>query len=385
MNTLRLLTFSAAMACCATAAQAADIDALLKKILAVGPRGEGNAAASAAWQELSKADAKELPKILAALDDANPLAANWIRGAVDAIAEREVQESGKLPVEDLEKFLSQTKHDARARRLAYEWIARVDPTAPDRIIPGMLHDPSVEMRRDAVARVLEQAQEKQASGDKTAAQELYRKALSGARDEDQVKQVAKALTDLGEKVDLPKHFGFIMHWQLIAPFDNRDYKGFDAVYPPEQEIKLEAVYEGKEGEKARWKHHETADDYGLVDLNKALGKHKGAVAYAYAEFTSDKKQHVEFRLGSPTAWKLWVNGELIFGRSEYHRGTRLDQYIQQATLRPGRNQILLKICQNEQTERWAQRWQFQLRVCDSTGTAILSTTRPETPRPAAGN
>jgi hypothetical protein len=32
---------------------------------------------------------------------------------------------------------------------------------------------------------------------------------------------------------------------------------------------------------------------------------------------------------------------------------------------------LLKICQNEQTEDWAQRWEFQVRICDSSGTAVL--------------
>jgi hypothetical protein len=41
-------------------------------------------------------------------------------------------------------------------------------------------------------------------------------------------------------------------------------------------------------------------------------------------------------------------------------------------MKAGRNVILVKICQNEQTEEWAQVWQFQLRVCDPTGNAILS-------------
>ena len=35
------------------------------------------------------------------------------------------------------------------------------------------------------------------------------------------------------------------------------------------------------------------------------------------------------------------------------------------------NAILLKICQNEQTEEWAQDWKYQIRVCDSAGAAIL--------------
>ena len=37
------------------------------------------------------------------------------------------------------------------------------------------------------------------------------------------------------------------------------------------------------------------------------------------------------------------------------------------------NVILLKICQNELQEKYADPWKFQLRVCDTAGTAILST------------
>jgi len=46
-------------------------------------------------------------------------------------------------------------------------------------------------------------------------------------------------------------------------------------------------------------------------------------------------------------------------------------------LKPGANTILLKICQNEQTEDWAQRYQFQLRVCNASGIAIAGPAGPE--------
>jgi hypothetical protein len=55
---------------------------------------------------------------------------------------------------------------------------------------------------------------------------------------------------------------------------------------------------------------------------------------------------------------------------------RLDQYRLKANLKKGRNVIMLKLCQNEQMQNWTKEWQFQLRVCDATGTAILSTGRP---------
>jgi hypothetical protein len=34
-------------------------------------------------------------------------------------------------------------------------------------------------------------------------------------------------------------------------------------------------------------------------------------------------------------------------------------------------------------EKWTVEWEFQLRVCDATGTAILSTGRPATPKAEA--
>jgi hypothetical protein len=53
----------------------------------------------------------------------------------------------------------------------------------------------------------------------------------------------------------------------------------------------------------------------------------------------------------------------------------IDQYIVNAPLKKGTNRILLKIAQNEQEESWAQRWEFQLRVCDTNGTAVLAIDR----------
>ncbi|MFO0946898.1 MAG: hypothetical protein U1D30_13295 [Planctomycetota bacterium] len=361
----------------------AEIPALIATFQEVGPEGKGNAAAAQAWRELAAVDGDKLPELLAGLDKSSPLAANWIHGAIDAVAERSLREGKPLPARDLESFLLDTSHDPKARRLAFEWLSRVDDSAPDRLIPGMLNDPSVELRRDAVQRLVDQAEKVASEPDDKAKSvdrqkqvvALYQQAMTAARDEDQIKQIAKRLTDLGQKVDLPKHYGFLMEWKLIGPFDNTQGKGFAAVFPPEEKLDLIAEYEGK-GQKVRWQDHATSDDYGKVNLNKALGPFKGATAYAVAKFTSDQEQPVEIRLGSINAWKVWLNGKLLFGHEEYHSGTKLDQNRLKGMLRKGENTILLKVCQNEQTESWAQDWEFQLRVCDSVGTAILSTTRP---------
>ena len=120
-----------------------------------------------------------------------------------------------------------------------------------------------------------------------------------------------------------------------------------------------------------WVKKESDQRHSVLDLNKLIGRHKGAVAYAYHQFETDRAQQVEIRLGTPNGWKLWVNGKLIFAHEEYHLLTQMDQYRTPVLLQAGTNRILLKICQNEQTEDWAQDWQFQVRVCDASGTAVL--------------
>ncbi len=365
---------------------ASDISTLLAQIKAVGREGAGNIQAGKAWRELARCSPQSLPTILAALDDADKTSANWLRAAVDAITERALKAKRPLPAAELEAFVLQKQHDGAARRLAYEWLVRVDPKAPRRLLPGMLHDPSAELRRDAVALVIEEAQKHLTKGDKSAATETFRKALSGARDRDQVDLIAKELKTLGLKVDLAAHFGVLQKWRLIGPFDSTGGVGFQKAFPPEKSVDLSASYQGKKEALLHWAAYTTADPYGLVDLNKAIGKHMGVVAYAFAAAESPTEQAVQIRAASNNAVKIFLNGKQIFFREEYHHGMAMDQHVAFGKLKSGRNEILIKVCQNEQTEDWAQNWSFQLRVCDALGGAVPMTLAPEKTRirPAEG-
>lgn len=355
----------------ACTALAGDVQAALDALRAVGPKGAGHAAAAQAWQRLATLDAAQLPAMLAALDGANPLAANWIRTAVDAVAERALAAGKVLPEAELEQFILDRRHAPRGRRLAYELLCRTAPDAQERLLAGMLDDPSLELRRDAVARLIAQA-EALAEGQPETAVALYQRALQGARDLDQIKLLAARLRKLGAAVDLPRHFGFIVRWKVIGPFDNSGGQGFARAYPPEQEVDFAAEYQGKHGT-VRWIDYHSPGDYGKVDFNQALAEEKAVVAYAAAEFFAAGQQEVELRLCSENAVKLWLNGHLLAAYEVYHSGAEFDQYVARARLQPGRNLILVKLCQNEQTQEWARPWEFQLRVCDEQGTAVLST------------
>lgn len=377
MKPIRLLLLGTALAAALPAH--ADFKSDIAAIRQVGGEGKGNVQAATAWQSLAKGGAPTLVPLLAAMDDANDLAANYLRSAVDAIVDRELAAKRALPQADLEKFLADTKHNPRARRLAYELIARVSPATGEKLLPTFLNDPSVELRRDAVQRLIDAADKALAAQDKAAATKEFSNALTYARDEAQIKKVAGELRKLGQEVDLPRHFGFLTHWKLIGAFDNTKLVGFDTAYPPEKAVDLAAAYDGKL-EKARWVDVATANDYGMVDFNKPFGDLKGVTGYAFTEFNAAAARPAELRLGCKNGWKVWFNGKLLFGRDEYHRGARIDQYRLPVELKAGKNTILVKVCQNEDVKDWTKEWEFQLRVCDATGTAILAKDRPPTPK-----
>ena len=381
MNQRFFLSLGVALVTVSVQAAESDLKPALAALKKVGPEGRGNAEAASAWQTLSKADAHSIPVLLAAMDDANDLAVNWLRAAVDTIADRELKAGGKLPIAALHAFLGGTRHHPRARRLAFELIARVEPAEADKLVPTFADDPSVELRRDAVQRLLETADAALATN-KVGATKGFRAALNAARDEGQIKKAAAELRKLGQEVDLPRHFGFLMTWKIIGPFDNAKLVGFDAAYPPEKEVNLAAEHDGKAG-KVRWSDLVTKDDYGMVNFNKPFGDLKGVTGYAFTEFNAALARPAELRLGCKNGWKIWFNGKLLFGRDEYHRGSRIDQYRLPIELKAGKNTLLVKACQNEEVKDWTKEWEFQLRVCDATGTAILAKDRPAAPAKTA--
>jgi hypothetical protein len=351
-----------------TNARCDDLQPLLARLKSVGREGSGNVEAARAWRQLSKAEASALPEILTSWDDADPTAANWLRTAVDVIAQRALAAKKPLPAIELEAFIRQPNHNGAARRLAYEWLVRVDLTAPSRLLSGMLNDPSLELRRDAIAASIKDAQAL-AARDKEAGRKAFEKTLTAARDRDQVEALNVELKKMGAPVDLAKHFNFIQNWSLIGPFDSSKGIGFEKAYPPEAGIDLQASYEGKKGS-IRWTTGATVDPFGMVDLNKLIGKHMGAAAYAFAEIESTEARPVQIRVGSNNAIKIFLNGKQLFAREEYHHGIEMDQYVGLGELKAGKNQVLLKVCQNEQTDSWAQAWSFQLRLTDGLGGAI---------------
>ena len=330
-------------------------------------RETNSAAAREAGRKLAADGAVNLLPVLKGLQGASALGGNWLRSVFETIASQETRAGRMLPADVLTKFIQGTGNAPAARRLAYEWLLRQDPALEHNLIPGLLEDDHPDFRRDAVALLIDRA--KSSQGD--AATQLYKAALRGAVHDDQVTVIAEALEAAGQPVNLQQHFGFLSKWNIIGPFENREMKGYATTYPPEVTLDPDAAYAGQLA-RVSWQTISSDDSYGLVDIAQQIKNYKGSLMYAATTFHSPDKRRAEFRLGTPNAWKMWVNSNLVFEREEYHRTTRMDQYRVPVALQAGENTIMLKVCQNEQEENSAQKYQFQLRVVDSSGAAVLS-------------
>ncbi len=366
----------------AEADRAKDL-AVLRK---VGPDGKGSREAAAAWKRLASADARELPGLLAGMDGASALARNWLRSAIDHVLERAAEAKTPVPAKELEAFLGDRRHDPQARQLAYDLVCAADKTASERLLPGLLDDPSPDLRREAVTHLLARADTVFQSEKKAESLPLYRQALAAAREKAQIDQAARKLKDLGQPVDLAMHLGMILDWKFAGPFPNADQKGGDTAYPPEQKLDFTAEYEGKGG-KVHWAEFVSKDPNGIIDVNAALAKclpasdkkpgpFSEAVAYAATTFSSKEARDAEVRLGSFTSFKLWVNGELVLVRGDAYTGMSLDHYIAPVRLKAGENTLLLKVWLDVPPPQLPKVWRFQARVCDASGATILSATRP---------
>ncbi|MDA7978585.1 MAG: hypothetical protein MPJ50_07425 [Pirellulales bacterium] len=375
----------------AVRAQSADLEAALRNVLAVEIDGSGSAKAAEAFSILAAAKPSEIPIMLSALDHANPIAANWIYGSIDAVVNRAQQSGMTLPADSLESFVLDANHSPRARQRAFTLLASVSPERSEAFVSSFLADPSPLFRRDAVEKLIGDAEAKAAGGaDESQLLPLYYQAYSAALAEDQINAIAKKLVDAGESVDLPRKFGYLTHWRVIGPFDNSNNAEFDTAYPPEKltlenfegkgGIHSDAAHEGKLGD-VNWKNFATGADNGEVNLNEALADESASIGYGAAVFTSDKSQDVELRLRIQNAFKVWVNGELVMSQPIGHTGNSFDQYSVPVQFRQGKNLILVKSCQIERpaSDPWFSAWQFCVRVTDKTGAAVLATDRKPTP------
>ena len=331
------------------------------KLLQSLSSGDENALAAAkAIKQLGKANDVTLMQSLAAMKGATPIGRNWLLGLANSL----YRKTGKSKTSELTKFLSDPNQNGEARYIVFQWLTANNDAMRKELLGKMNEDSSPELRYLAIDEAMKSKLEiKQLSP-----------LLEAARHPSQVVSIIEKLKELGETIDQSKQLGFLPKWRLIGPFDNVGTVNFDKVFPIENDGvqgAFKAAYEGK-AETVKWKEETSEAADGMVDLAKIYSNEKGCIIYAATEFESEKDQDAEVRLGCINGNKIWVNGKLAMSNEVYHTGSQIDQYVEPIQLKAGKNQILLKLCQNEQKDSWAQVYQFQLRICDSTGKAILT-------------
>ena len=384
---IRRALFAAGLLLAAPLAACGGVEEDLEAVIAVGPKGVGHARAAEAVSRLAAtdADAMQLLTIFGAFSPASPVGRNLLAGAVQSIAERTEDYTVALASQMVltgqfwaeEGQTSQTPFHPQAQALAFRLLGDAAPEAAATFLAREgLSNNAPAIRRAAVASKLEEL-----SGDSPAAD--LRALLDRTLDRDQVEQIADRLAELNDPVDLPRQFGFLTDWKLAGPFDHRDDQAFDATLPPEATpgaIDPAATFPTQfpdAGETVGWRAIGSDDDFGVVSVADRFENWKGSAVVLTHAFESPVTGAATVRLGTPNAFKLYLNGELLFARGEYHRGTKMDQYVIPCELAAGENLFLLKLLQNQQEQGWAQDYQIQFRVTDPTGAAIRDAKDPE--------
>jgi hypothetical protein len=348
------MSLSVVGVCQATAAE--DAATLARRLAAAGP-GVGHAELAAVADRLAAISPGDLAVVLGHLDDTTPAGANWLRSGLDRAVERLGDQAS---LDTLAGLAADRSLPPRARSLAYGWLEARDPERAGGLLAGMLDEPALDLRRAAVAKLLADA----ADGDEAARKAAHRAALAAARDVDQVEAIAGWLTEHGEPTGVADALGFVRRWRVSGEHDNAGGGGFARAYPPEAA--------GAAADTAAWKSVASADAHGEIDLNATVAEKKGVLAYCLAEVEMPAAGPAEVRVGSPCAVVVWVNGVRVMEHEIYHASEAIDQYVAAAEFRAGRNTVLVKCCQNEQTEHWAGEWKFQLRITDPLGKPLAT-------------
>jgi len=336
---------------------------LVKTLSDAQPRGGNSELMAQTWKELVAQGPDALLPILSGMSAEKPLALNFLRPALDAVLEK-TKPSGET-IEQLDAFVKNQANKGVARRQAFEWLVKLAPEKSKALIPTFIDDMYPELRREAVAAKI--ADLKKTGADDAAKKKIAegaKKLLDVASESDQVAELAKLMKEGGLEFDGMKHYGFLTDWLLIGTFDNDKELGYEKAYAVEPQPDVSKAYVGKKGEPAKWFEGKASAPEGVVDLNKLIGKEKSAVAYAWTRVDSDKDQEVEIHIGCTTSLKVWINGEIVLQRDEYHHGASPDQHIARCKLKKGVNDLVIKVCQNNQKESWAQKWEFQARFTD---------------------
>mgnify|MGYP001071337645 CR=1 FL=1 len=134
-------------------------------------------------------------------------------------------------------------------------------------------------------------------------------------------------------------------WYYIGPFDHTGGRGFDAVYPPEHEIVLEATYQGKGGRQVFWQPGHQFRDREINSL-RVFEDNDWIAVYLHRTIRAECDLTLLASFGSDDGIKVWVNGRQVVAENA-NRACLPDQNRAALPLHAGDNDLLIKIVQGE--------------------------------------
>ena len=147
-------------------------------------------------------------------------------------------------------------------------------------------------------------------------------------------------------------------WMILGPFDNVNRIGFNTEYIMENlpQIDTTVKYDGKNGQMS-WQ--KCQDDFidGYIRIKPDVD---WSIAYAFATVHSPDERKVEFRFDSDDQGKVWINGIEVHSHTRTY-ATDIDRDIIPVTLTPGKNSVLIKVCEETRGSG------FYLRITDENG------------------
>lgn len=146
-------------------------------------------------------------------------------------------------------------------------------------------------------------------------------------------------------------------WNVAGPFDfDRGTDIAKQQYGPEKGIvDLKAIYKGFHNQNVNWRKAKPGED-NIVDLQKHFYiEYDNMVAYAATYLYSGREQEITFRVNSDDSAELWLNGDKLLSKS---KGRAIEQETDSVhgVLKPGANEVLLKVCQ------FNYDWRFKVSI-----------------------
>ena len=151
-------------------------------------------------------------------------------------------------------------------------------------------------------------------------------------------------------------------WSVIGPFDNTNGVGYDKAFISEEATQIDTTltYNGHNGQMG-WTQQTDKTFDGYVDFETIFGGDLNWVAaYAWTTLTVPDERIVHIHFGSDDQAKIWLNGESIYTDSTAH-SVAIDHATIPVTLKPGKNSLLVKVCDEEIF------WGFYLRITNADG------------------